>query len=553
MSVKIQIPGKKAAAPPPKARNLLVAGLDGATWDLIGPWAREGRLPLFQKLCEEAACGPLRSVTPNLTPPGWTTAFTGVNPGKHNIFDFFALDKGSENLRVVSSRDRKAPALWEILSSHGVRSGVFNVPNTYPADPVPGFFVTGMGTPGFTGAWAHPEEERERILKEHPAFAFGADHTIIERGDLKGFLDAVYALTECQEKLALDLVARHKPQVLLFVYDDLDRIMHFFWRFMDVSHPRHEAAGPEFADAILSYYRRVEAGILRLRAAMGGDESDLCILSDHGFGPLHTDVFMNGVFGEWGYLQAKPEAGEILKKPLWKKALKKVVPQEARTWVRTNVKASPLSNPLGFIDWQRTKVLYASVSGRSVYLNVRGRQPRGPVPPADYAALRAEVAARILELRDPATGNPVAEAVHTREEVYRGPYVENAPDLLIQEDGRYAYRVDWQRELFAPASQYGVDKSGSHRPDGVLVLHGPSFKASPGLRAKLEDVTPTLLAALKLPIGSEMDGRILHEAFAQPPGVGKADYSQLRGSAGSALAKDEEAQLAERLKGLGYL
>lgn len=552
MSVKIKV-SKKEPDTPLAGRSLLVVGLDGATWDLIGPWARQGRLPLFQKLCGEGACGPLRSVTPNLTPPGWTTAFTGVNPGKHGIFDFFTLDKGSESLRVVSSRDRKAPALWEILASRGVRSGVFNVPNTYPADPVPGFFVTGMGTPGFAGAWAHPEEERERIPKEHPAFAFGADHRIIEQGDLKGFLDAVYALTDSQEKLAQELVLRHKPQVLVFVYDDLDRVMHFFWRYMDSRHPRHEKAQPELAEAILNYHRRIEEGIVGLRTAMGGDETDLCILSDHGFGPLHTDVFMNRVLSEWGYLRTKPEAEEIIKKPLWKRALKKVVPQETRTWVRTNVKPSPLGNPLGFIDWQRTKALYASVSGRSVFLNVRGRQPRGPVPPADYASLRAEVASRILDLKDPETGNPVAQAVHPREEVYKGPYVENAPDLVIQEDGRYAYRVDWQEESFAPASQYGVDKSGSHRPDGILLLHGPSFKAAPGLKAKLEDVTPTLLAALKLPTGSDMDGRILHEALAQPPGVGKADYASLRGPAANALAKDEEAQLAERLKGLGYM
>ena len=76
--------------------KLLVIGLDGATWDLIGPWADSGELPLFKKLRDEGAWGPLRSVTPNLTPPGWTTAFTGVNPGKHGVFDFFSLDPGSE-------------------------------------------------------------------------------------------------------------------------------------------------------------------------------------------------------------------------------------------------------------------------------------------------------------------------------------------------------------------------------------------------------------------------------------------------------------------------
>jgi predicted AlkP superfamily phosphohydrolase/phosphomutase len=329
--------------------------------------------------------------------------------------------------------------------------------------------------------------------------------------------------------------------------------MHFFWRYMDPTHPRHEEAPPEIAEAILNYHRRIEEGIARLREAMGGDEADLCVLSDHGFGPLHKDVFMNRLLSDWGYLAPHPAAREIIRKPLWKRTLKKVVPQEVRTWVRTNVRPSPLGNPLGFIDWAGTSAFYASVSGRSIFINLRGRQPNGIVDQRDYDRIRGNLAGRILDLKDPETGQHVAKAVHLREEVYRGPCVERAPDLLIEEDGRYAYRVDWGEAGFAPASQYGVDKSGSHRPDGILLLHGPAFKETPALKAKLEDVTPTLLAALKLPVGKDMDGRVLHEALAQPPGVGKADYSSLRGAAAGALKTDEEAQLAQRLKGLGYM
>lgn len=556
MTVKIRTPGIDAKPDPSNpgsaTHNLLVIGLDGATWDLIGPWADAGELPLFKSLRDAGAHGPLRSVAPNLTPPGWTTAFTGVNPGKHGIFDFFTLEPGADAMRVVTSADRKAPALWEILAHHGVRTGVFNVPTTYPADPVPGFFVTGMGTPGLTGPWIHPAEEGAALLSAFPSFKLGADPKHIERGDLQAFLDELYALTQVQEEAVLGLASRHRPHVLIFVYDDLDRVMHFYWRFMDPAHPRHQKARPEIAGAILGYYRRIEKGIARLRQAMGGEGADLCVLSDHGFGPLHTDVFLNRVLADWGYLAPLPVAGEALRKPLWKRALKRAVPQQARTWVRQNVKASPLGRPLGFVDWEKTRAFYASVSGRSVYLNVRGRQPEGVVDPEEYESLRVELGERILALRDPA-GVPVARAVHLSDEVYSGPHAGNAPDLVIQEDGRYAYRVDWSDRAFAPASQYGVDKSGSHRPDGVLILHGPSFRPGEVAGAQLQDVTPTLLAALELPAGADMDGRILYEALARPPGVGTADYSNLRGTAGPALAADEEAQLAERLKGLGYM
>lgn len=534
-------------------RKLLIIGLDGATWDIVKPWADSGELPLFKRLMDEGAWGPLRSVTPNLTPPGWTTAFTGVNPGKHGIFDFFALDPGSETPRVVSSVDRKAPALWKILGSAGRRVGVFNVPCTYPADAVPGFFITGMGTPGLAGPWVHPEAEAQDLRRRFPGFKIGADHHLIEKGDYDGFLDELYALTDVQEALVLDRVARHDPSALVFVYDDLDRVMHFYWRFMERAHPRFETAPPRVANAIRDYYRRIEAGIGRLLGAMGAD-TDLCILSDHGFGPLHTDVYLNRVFASWGVLGIRPVARELIEKPLWKRALKAVVPQGARTWLRTNVKASPLGSPLGFVDWDKTRAFYASVSGRSVYINLKGRQPHGIVEPGrEYDDLRAELKERLLGLKDPATGDRVAQAVCYREEVYEGPFVERAPDLVIQEDGRYAYRVDWGEQEFVPASQYGVDKSGSHRTHGILLFHGPSFKKGSLDGAALQDVTPTLLAALGLPVGDDMDGRALREAFAAQPDVTATSYAGLRGGSGAALGNDEETQLAERLKGLGYM
>jgi predicted AlkP superfamily phosphohydrolase/phosphomutase len=534
-------------------RKLLVIGLDGATWDLIRPWADAGRLPLFDRLRREGASGPLRSVTPNLTPPGWTTAFTGVNPGKHGIFDFFTLEPGAVSPRIVTAGDRKAPALWEILSNGDGVCGVFNVPSTYPADEVKGFFITGMGTPGLEGPWVHPSEAGPALKRAHPEFRIGADHRLIERGDLEGFLDALYRLTDVQEQLVLQMVEEHDPSTLVFVYDDLDRVMHFFWRQMDEAHPRHEEAAPRVKNAILEYYRRLEQGIETLRQAMG-PETDLCVLSDHGFGPLHTDVYLNRVFADWGLLAPLPLAKEITEKPLWKRAAKAVIPQSARTWLRKNVKPSPLGSPLGFVDWGKTRAFYTSVSGRSVYVNLKGRQPHGIVEPgAEYEAIRSEIKERLLGLKDPETGMPVAKAVYTREEVYHGPYTEQAPDLVIQEDGRYAYRVDWREEAFAPASQYGVDKSGSHRPLGVLILHGPSFKAAALDGARLEDVTPTLLHALGHPVGDDMDGRVIAEALVEQAPLRTASYKDLRGSGASSLGGDEEAQLAERLKGLGYM
>ena len=533
--------------------KLLVAGLDGATWDILGPWSDSGKLDYFNRLKSEGAWGRLTSVRPNLTPPGWTSAFTGTNPGKHGIFDFFALDPGSEQMRVVTSADRKAPAIWEILSSKGLRVGVFNVPFTYPADASPAFMICGMGTPGFADGWASPKGAGEIVRKEFPGFRFGVKLENLERGNYRGFLEDLYAVTATQEAVAIRLLKEYSPDVFIFVYDDLDRLMHFFWHFMDASHPAHVEVEGGLRDAISDYYRRIGEGIDRLRGALGPG-ADLCVLSDHGFGPLHKDVYLNRCLCEWGYLGVVPAAAELERKPAWKRGLKRVIPKGARAWLRRNVKASPLANPLGFIDWKSTRAFYSSVSGRSVFVNLRGRQPRGTVEPgAGYEALRSEIAAKLAALRDPETGSHVAEKVFRREEVYSGPLLESAPDLVIQEDGRYAYRVDWGAGTFAEATQYGIRKTGSHRPDGILLLHGPSFSGGEIRGAKIEDVTPTLLAALGLPMGEHMDGDVLAEALKEGHSRRVEAYEGLHGQGGPGLTGGEQAAVEERLRGLGYL
>ena len=115
-------------------RKILVIGLDGATWDILNPLMERGDLPGFRKWVRGGSSGILRSTVPALTPPGWTSAFTGVNPGKHNIYDFFSFDREKKQQRLATSLDRRYPAFWEIASREGAKVGLFNVPCAYPAD-----------------------------------------------------------------------------------------------------------------------------------------------------------------------------------------------------------------------------------------------------------------------------------------------------------------------------------------------------------------------------------------------------------------------------------
>ena len=137
---------------PPNCYNnrmprFLLIGLDGFEPSLAERWMKEGRLPNLSALRARGTYRPLQSTIPPATFPAWTTCVTGVQPGRHGIFDFSEVVPGEYALRFVNSTYRKAPALWNLLSEAGKRVGVLGVPGTYPPEPVNGFMVSGFDSP----------------------------------------------------------------------------------------------------------------------------------------------------------------------------------------------------------------------------------------------------------------------------------------------------------------------------------------------------------------------------------------------------------------------
>ena len=124
--------------PSDATRRVMILGLDGATLDLIRPWAEAGILPTFQKLMREGAWGPLRSVLQPVTPAAWSSFITGVNQGKHGVYDFTSHAEESYENSLVDSNLRQAPSLWQLASLAGKRVIVYNVPVTYPPERVNG-------------------------------------------------------------------------------------------------------------------------------------------------------------------------------------------------------------------------------------------------------------------------------------------------------------------------------------------------------------------------------------------------------------------------------
>ena len=548
---------------------LLVIGLDGATLDLIEPWAAAGRLPVLAGLMARGAWARLRSTVPAATFPAWTSLVTGVNPGRHGVLDFSERVPGTYRVRFVNGSYRAVPALWTRLNAAGRRVAVLTVPATYPPEAVDGVMVSGFDSPLATaidGSFVHPRSLYGDIRRLVGRLPF-ADFQEVTTGPgwhadaLARLLDGV----ERRATLASALLARERWGCFMVVFGESDTVAHHFWRFHDPTSPRH-APGP-FAGAVARVYEALDAAVGRLIAAAARD-AVVAVVSDHGSGGAGDRVVhLNRRLAGRGLLAfASASAGAALAGRIRAAALRAVPARlQGRLLRRLPAAAGRLEGMHRFagVDWTRTVAYSEELDYHpSVWLNVRGREPEGIVPADEYGATRERVAAALEGWRD-GQGRPVVARVWRREELYAGPFVERAPDLVLELSPVDGYSPSCLRSAGpGPAlrqlsrAEHGGGKgrgmNGAHRRDGVLLLAGAGVRPGALPPADIVDVLPTLLPLAGLPVPAGLDGRPVVGALARAPETGPDDAPA---PPRSPLPFDAEGtrDLAARLAALGYL
>jgi len=550
--------------------KVLVIGLDGVTFDLLGPWIEAGELPNLQKLMKGGAWGRLRTTLPPISASSWSSFVTGVNPGKHGLVDFVYPGTDSYKVTMINATSRQTRALWNWLNDAGYRVGLLGIPTTYPTEPVDGFMVSGFLAPGPESEWAYPPELKAELRAELGEFLLAPNERYRSTRWLDRFLNDLTASVENRTRAALYLM-RHKAwDLFTVVYWDTDMVQHETWRLLDPSHPRYDAEeAAAHREQILGFHRKVDADVGRLLAEVDA-ETLIVVLSDHGFGPVHSFFLTNNWLASLGLLQFKRNPWTAFKRVLFRlgytplrsfRIAKAVGMGKLRRQVRFQQKAGLLNRVfLSFddVDWLRTRAFSIGSFGQ-VYINVAGVRPQGIVQPGrEYEELKEWIAAQALALRDPRSGEPLVERVYRREEIYSGNYITRAPDLLVQPQG-------WQYMAFGHAD-FGSNKlvepiiglSGHHRPDGVLILAGAGVKAGTQLaEASILDLTPTILHALGVAVPQDLDGRVLSEAFeASSPVARPVTYSQANvykdGTSEPSLSDEEMDEVQEKLRGWGY-
>jgi predicted AlkP superfamily phosphohydrolase/phosphomutase len=359
------------------------------------------------------------------------------------------------------------------------------------------------------------------------------------------------------------------------VYWDTDMVQHETWRLLDPSHPRHDPAQARVhRDRILAFHRKVDADVGRLLDAAGaaepGSETLVVVMSDHGFGPVHSFFLTNNWLVDQGWLRFRRHPWTAVKRALFRLGFTPLrmfrVAQalglgRLRRKVRFQQQAGLLNRVfLSFddVDWARTKAFSIGSFGQ-IYLNLAGVRPQGIVQPgAEAEDVKRRIAQQAHALRDPRTGDPLVERVYRREEIYSGPYLDRTPDLLLQTRG-------WEYMAFGHAD-FGSNRlvesitglSGHHRPDGILIMAGAGVRAGTHLDgASILDLAPTILHAMDVPVPDELDGRVLREAFdeASPltrPVVRSQSEVYKEHLPGAEPPDDDMAAVQEKLRGWGY-
>ena len=547
--------------------KLLVIGLDGATFDVITPLAAQGRLPHLARLVAEGVSGPLRSTLPPVTAAAWSTFMTGLNPARHGIFQWRTYDPTTYtglDERIVTASRLVGRTFWDLMGEAGLRVGVITVPVTYPPWPVNGVLLSGYPCPDAQRNYTYPPDLAGSLPD---GYNFSADHYLHATPDQ--ILNDGLEMLERRTSLALRLIDEQDLDVCVLVLGEIDRAQHDFWRYADPRFPEYASAPERFRQAIQRHYEVADLQVGRLLARAGGDVP-VVVMSDHGGGPhpkrfFHTNAWLR----EQGWLALKHVQPSLTSQALRRglAAVRRLLPFEER--LRRMLPASlvhrarQVSLNIGDVDWSQTRAyrfnMYHPAEG--IEINLRGRQPQGIVAPgAEYERLVADIVAALRQAVDPETGEPLSAEVHPKEEVYAGPYLDIAPDIVLVLGQGHKAGVE-----SAGASTEAValgdlprDVSGVHTMDGIFIAHGPGIRRGEVLTSgEIVDLAPTLLHLAGQPVQAAMDGRVLTEileagyATAHPILIAQGGAADLSDSL--AVSDEDDAAMRDKLRGLGYI
>ena len=541
--------------------KVLIFGIDGGTLDVIHPMVEKGKLPNIAKLFEEGVYGDLHSTIHPITPSAWSSFATGKNPGKHGIYDFSSPHPDHYGFKLSSASDRKAKSFWSLLGKSDKKVIVLNIPFTFPPENVNGIMISGFDAPGASRLMAYPREIYDELVAEFGSYSPDWTFPIGKKYNLEKYRSEVVSTIKRRTETSLYLLKKYPWDLFITVFNSVDHIQHVFF-----------GMGKEGMEIIEEGYELVDKALGSFLEEIG-DDTTIFIMSDHGAGEIKKFFYLDQWLEKEGWLCFRKNAilkdvvqGFTKKGRFW---LKRILPVGVRGYLRgrlPGVRDFVATQTSGHgIEWPKTHAYSSGMYG-NIYINLKGREKGGIVEEVDYQKVCDDIITKLLELKDPTTGEKVIEKVYKKEDLYHGPYITNAPDLVIQWKD-YAYftkkGIDKKGDIFG--DELKLDSSdyphtGTHRLNGIFMAKGPSIirgKKVEGI--DITDLAPNILFYMGETVPDDMDGEIKNEIFVKSflekntPIYHKPSEDENTETGPMQFTPAEEAEMAERLKSLGYI
>lgn len=393
----------------------VVIGLDGVPFSLLQKLILKGIMPNFAKIASQGVFVPMETTFPEVSSVSWTSFMTGKNPGEHGIYGFMELKPGSYQMTFPNSGNIRAKTIWEHLGEEGKRSVVLNLPQTYPAKPMNGILTSGFVALDLKKA-TYPDSAYEYLNKIGYKIDVEAEKA---QTSLAALADDINLTFTKRREAFLHFLTTEPWDLFIAIVTETDRLHHFLWAaWEDEKHPQHQF--------FLDFYRQTDALIGEVAAKLP-PETDLYLLSDHGFCGIKQEVYLSYWLSQEGYLKFDKEP------------------------------------PDSFNDINSTTKAFALDPSR-IYIHLEGKYPRGTVKQADYNKLRQEIKAKLLQLSF--NNEKVIKAVYLKEEIYQGPYLDQAPDLVVWSERGYDLKGSIKKQSLFGRTHF----SGAHTRDDAFFL-----------------------------------------------------------------------------------
>lgn len=532
--------------------ELAIIGIDGLDPRLVRSWKED--LSTLSTCIEFGAFGEVQSSYPPLTCPAWPTLITGKQGGKHGVYGFKKPGDASHRWQPVNYADIRAESLWEILDRQGLSVGVVNVPFTYPPSELKnGFIISGWPIPNRVEPGYPKSVLRELEDDLDTGYQVNPFPMQPEYEDL--------APVERRERIVEGMWHHNDAFTTLVGQNNLDV---FFAVYMAMDHAGHFLAWDR--DELYEAYREQDQALGELLEEIPG-ETNVIIVSDHGHGGKSQHSFwINDWLQEDGF-QARQKSTGQRRREIFRRVgftrenairvknavgindIRQLLPQRVFGYLKKYIPANE-EETMGFdpsgINWEKTEA-FAPLANM-VFLN---DDRFGEVIPSDEAeGKRREIASSLNSVQHPDGDRDEAliTELRSKEELFEGPYIRSAPDLVFIAD---------EMEVNTPTALgdnvFTPEQFGEHHPIATLVTMGPAFSETSEEcdRVDITDVFPLACAVLGVSAPRDIDGELpedrVEDGVTLERGENHDEYTHPE-------ARQETFDgVEEQLRGLGYL